>query len=257
MVKSGEPKRGLFRLLKRAGKATPERSVHDEHALWLLHERTLTALRESAQAGERVQGHVAKQRGAIDSAADRTRALVRRSTDLSAGLTRVDESLDRLTMVALNASLEGSRLGESVGQALRTLGDELRSLVARASDALSENAISVAELGTELETILGSIERTRQSANEISDDAAVAQSTLGNTERSLMEMGERIRRATGSDPETVRAIAEAAEHARALVVSITALSGRVPSAIIASTLRPVLEALARLLPDEDGSERSK
>ena len=255
MAKSGEPKRGLFRLLKRAGKATPSPSVHDEHALWLLHERTLVTLREGAQAGERVQGHIAKQRGAIEAAADRTRALSRRSTDLSAGLLRVSESLDRLNMVALNASLEGSRLGEAGGRALRVVGDEIRALLLRTSEALKESSSSVNEVSSELDALQGSIERARQSAAEVSDDAGVSQSSLAHTERSLVEMGERIRRATGSDPETIRAISEAAEHARALVVSITALSGRVPSAIIASTLRPVLEALARLLPDEEGSER--
>ncbi len=200
---------------------------------------------------------MAKQRGAIDSASDRTRALSRRSNDLNTGLLRVSESIDRLNMVALNASLEGSRLGESAGRALRVVGDEIRSLLVRTAEALKESSTSVSEVSTELDALQGSIDRTRQAAAEISDDAGVSQSSLAHTERSLVEMGERIRRATGSDPETIRAISEAAEHARALVVSITALSGRVPSAIIASTLRPVLEALARLLPDDEGPGRSE
>ena len=60
-------------------------------------------------------------------------------------------------------------------------------------------------------------------------------------------MGERVKKATGSDPEAVRAIAEASERARALVASLAALSGKVPRALLLSALRPALEPLARLL----------
>jgi hypothetical protein len=71
-----------------------------------------------------------------------------------------------------------------------------------------------------------------------------------------MDIGERVKKTTGSDPETVRAISEASERARALVTSMSTLSGKVPRALLAAAMRPALEPLARLLaeegPDDDG-----
>ncbi|MGH7437812.1 MAG: hypothetical protein ACRENE_19210, partial [Polyangiaceae bacterium] len=68
----------------------------------------------------------------------------------------------------------------------------------------------------------------------------------------LADVGERVRRATGSDPEAVRAIAEASERARALVLALSAVAGKVPRALLVAALRPALEPLAALLADGDG-----
>jgi hypothetical protein len=64
-------------------------------------------------------------------------------------------------------------------------------------------------------------------------------------------MGERVKKTTGSDPEAVRALAEASERARALVTALASLSGKVPRALLVGALRPVLEPVARLLVEED------
>jgi hypothetical protein len=69
-----------------------------------------------------------------------------------------------------------------------------------------------------------------------------------------MDIGERVKKATGSDPETVRAVAEASERARALVASLSALSGKVPRALLVGALGPVLAPLSRLLGDEEPEE---
>jgi hypothetical protein len=60
-----------------------------------------------------------------------------------------------------------------------------------------------------------------------------------------------MRKTTGSDPETARAVAEATEHARALVSALGALSGKVPRGIVVGALRPMLDPLARLLEGDD------
>ena len=70
----------------------------------------------------------------------------------------------------------------------------------------------------------------------------------------MSDLGERLRRATGSDPETARAVAQATEHARALVTALGTLSGRVPRALLTNALRPVLEPLVRSLFEEDAAE---
>jgi ApbE superfamily uncharacterized protein (UPF0280 family) len=67
-----------------------------------------------------------------------------------------------------------------------------------------------------------------------------------------VDVGDRVKRATGSDPEAVRAIAEASERARALVTTLSAVAGKVPRSLLMAALRPALEPLAVLLADGDG-----
>jgi hypothetical protein len=52
----------------------------------------------------------------------------------------------------------------------------------------------------------------------------------------------------------VKAIAETADNARALVASLGALSGKVPRNLLLSALRPALDPLARLLADEEAGD---
>jgi len=69
----------------------------------------------------------------------------------------------------------------------------------------------------------------------------------------LLDIAERVKKATGSDPEAVRAIAEASERARGLVSTLAALSGKVPRDRLQAALAPLLEPLARwVLDDADG-----
>ena len=89
---------------------------------------------------------------------------------------------------------------------------------------------------------------------EVTQDSARAAGAASDAESALVDIGERVKKATGSDPETVRAIAEASERARALVTSLSALSGKVPRALLVGALGPVLAPLARLLADEEPEE---
>jgi hypothetical protein len=70
----------------------------------------------------------------------------------------------------------------------------------------------------------------------------------------LVDIADRLRKTTGSDPETARAIGEATDHARALVAALGTLSGKVPQALVVSALRPVLEPLSRMLDGEDDEQ---
>ena len=83
--------------------------------------------------------------------------------------------------------------------------------------------------------------------SEVTQDSARAAGAASDAEAALVDIGERVKKATGSDPETVRAIAEASERARALVTSLSALSGKVPRTLLVGALGPVLAPLARLL----------
>jgi hypothetical protein len=89
---------------------------------------------------------------------------------------------------------------------------------------------------------------------EVTQDSARAAGAASDAESALLDMGERVKKTTGSDPEAVRAIAEASERARALVSSLTALSGKVPRTLLVGALGPVLAPLTRVLADEQPEE---
>ncbi len=174
-----------------------------------------------------------------------------RAQDLAASFGRITDSFARLELVALNAGLEGARLGEGEGHALALVSDEVRAQATRGSEASRELSTTLNEIGSELVQVHSSLDRAREAAAEVAQEAARVGGASADAERALAEMGDQLKRTTGSDPETARAIADATEHARALVSALGTLSGRAPQAVVLSALRPALEPLVRLLEGDD------
>jgi hypothetical protein len=187
----------------------------------------------------------------VDALADRARAVAARSADLSTSFGRLKETFARLELVALNAGLEGARLGEGLGHALGLVSDEIRVQSARGSEACRDLGVALGEIGSELLQVHASLDRAREASGEVAQEAARVGGASSDGERALVEMGDRLKTATGSDPETARAIAEATEHARSLVAALAGLGGKAPQTLVVAALRPVLEPLLRLL---DGDE---
>jgi len=259
MAGSGEkPKRRLSRLLRRGASDTTGAGAAGraagESALWALHQRASAAVRETGEAAQRIASHLAKQRGVVDALADRARGVSTRSGDLSGGFSRLKETFARLELVALNAGLEGARLGEGPGQALALVSEEIRAQATRGSEACRELGAALGELGSELTQVHSSLDRAREASAEVAQEAARVGGASADAERALSEIGDRLQKTTGSDPETARAISAATEHARALVGALDALSGRAPQTLVVAALRPVLEPLLRLLEGEDEPE---
>jgi methyl-accepting chemotaxis protein len=253
------PKRRLLKLLRRATRSAQVQAAGraegeaDENAIWLGHQRALEVVREGAESTQRIASSVAKQRGSVDAVGDRARAAGVRAQELSTAFARVVDAFDRLSLVALNAGLEGARLGESAGRSLLLVGDEVRSQTSRGGDSARELAATLSEIGGELGQLNGQLEQVRELASDIAHEAARASAAGAEADRGLLEMSEALRRTTERDPETVMAIAEAGEHARALVSALGSLSGRVPRALLVAALRPMLEPLARVLAEEEAS----
>ena len=160
-------KRRLFRLLRRGARsaaAGPGRSAVEESALWAAHQRATTAVRDSGEAAQRIASHIAKQRGTVDALSDRARAVSARAQDLSSSFGRIIDSFARLELVALNAGLEGARMGEGGAQALGLVSDEVRSQATRGSEASRELSTTLAEIGSELLQVNASLDRTREAA---------------------------------------------------------------------------------------------
>jgi methyl-accepting chemotaxis protein len=217
----------------------------------------VTSVRETGEAAQRIASHLAKQRSVVDALADRARGVSARSADLAAGFGRLKETFARLELVALNAGLEGARLGEGPGQALGLVSEEIRAQATRGTEACRELGTALGEIGSELGQVHTSLDRAREAATEVAQEVARVGGASADAERALGEMGDRLRKTTGSDPETARAIADATEHARALVAALGSLTGKAPQAIILAALHPVLEPLLRLLDgDGDGDTES-
>lgn len=248
------PKERLLRMLRRTAKGarpTGERSTADDSALWSAHERALVRVRDAGSAAQRIASTAGRQRAAMDAVADRTRALASRAVELQAGFAQVVDSFERLTLVALNAGLEGARLGEAEGRQLGLVGDEVRAQAARGGDAARELATGVGHLAAELSQLEPHVGQAQSVVAEVAQDSARTAGAASDAEAALLDVSERVKKATGSDPEAVRAMAEASERARAMAASLAALSGKVPRAQLVSALRPALEPLARLLAEEE------
>jgi methyl-accepting chemotaxis protein len=256
MAESKSQARRIRKLVRGASKTAPgsrARPPVDESAMWAAHQRALTRTREAAEA-QRIASTSAKQRAAADTLADRAHAVAARAQELATSFTRITDAFERLGLVALNAGLEGARLGEAAGRSLLLVSDEVRAQAARGSDSARELSTTLTEVGAEitrLDTIIG---QARQASGDASQEAALVATASGEAERALVEIGARVRESTGSDPETTRVVALAGEQARALVASLGALAGKVPQARLVSAVQPVLEPLARLLASGGGSK---
>jgi len=254
------PKQRLLRLLRRTTKgsrAVRERSPADESALWSAHERAVVRVRDAGSAAQRIASSAARQRASMDSAADRARAMSSRASELHAAFARVVDGFEKLSLVALNAGLEGARLGEAEGRQLGLVGEEVRAQSLRGGDAARELGAGLSQLAGELSLLESNVGQAQSVVAEVTQESARVAGATSDAEAALSDIGERVKRTTGSDPEAVRAIAEASERARALVGSLSVLSGKVPRALLASALRPALEPLVRLLADEDPDDSAE
>ena len=252
---TGPPKQRLFRLLRPGkGARATEPSTPEVSAIWSAQERALVRARDAGAAAQRIASSAARQRGAIDAVADRIRTLSSRAGDVQAGFGRVIDSFERLALVALNAGLEGARLGEVEGRQLGLVSDEVRAHSSRGAQASRELGVAVAQLAADLGQLDSHVAQAQSVVSEVTQDSARALGAAGDAESALVDVGDRLKKATGSDPEAVRAIAEATERERALVASLTALSSKVPRGFLAAALRPALEPLARLLAEGESHD---
>ncbi len=244
-----DPKKRLFRLLGRKAKGTDEGAA--EADLWLAHGRATGRIKEASLAIQRIASTLAQQRTAVDAVADRSRAAALRAQDLGASHARLADTFERLSLVALNAGLEGARLGEQAGHPLVLVSEEVRGHAQRGGETARELSSSLAEIAAELGSVGANLERAREASADVAQEAARASSAVTDGERALAEISDRLKATTGTDPETALAVREAEEHARALVATLGNLSGKVPRAFVARTLRPVLAPLLRLISEED------
>ena len=143
---------------------------------------------------------------------------------------------------------------DPLGRAMLLLAEEIRANVTRGSEAARQLTDGVDELTDEAAEVRHRLDRSRAEVSDVSNDAAQLRASAGQAARALDELSQRLRRATGIDPEVARAVAAATEHARGLMTALSSLSTAGPSAPVLGALRPVIAPLARLLGEIDGGE---
>jgi methyl-accepting chemotaxis protein len=253
--------RRLANLLRRSAKDATDVAVIDkpgglstpDGAAWFAHGTAVERSRTAAEAAQAIAAHVAKQRAASDALNDRVHTAAARTEELAEGFGRVTDAFERLGLVALNAGLEGARLGETQGRSLLLVSDEVRNHVARGSESARELTAALSDVAGEIGKLQTYVDQVRQGALDASQEAARVASAATDAERALVELGTRLQEATGSDPETAKLMAQASEHARALVSALGALGNAQPKLVL-HALRPVLGPLARLLGDPAASD---
>jgi methyl-accepting chemotaxis protein len=252
-----EPKRRLFKLLRRTSKSArvaQGRTAEEENAFWSAHARALTGSRDAAEATQRIASSLAKQRAAVDAAQDRARSVSVRAQELLVSAKKLSEVFERLGLVALNAGLEGARLGEGIGRSLTLVADEVREHTSRGGESARELISAHTDCVAELAQLGAQFDRIRDSSTEATHDATRAAGLAVEGERALAEIEVHMKKTTGTDPETARAMAEATAHARSLVLALTQISGKVPRALVVNALRPLLEPLSRVLDGDEAPE---
>jgi methyl-accepting chemotaxis protein len=229
----------------------------EEALLFRAYERATAAMQSAVSTCQTAGAKAAQQRAALDAATDHVRLLLARSRDIRGTAQQLREAIERTKLVALNAGLEGARIGEPVGKPLVTVADEVRNLATRALEALDEHLALISQVDKDRDKLRDQVDVAREAASAVAEELLRAQSTQREATGALSEFGQGLQRATGADPETARAVAEAADHARGLLGALSTLATRPQRRFVLRALRPSLRPLMRLLRDlYRGSEGS-
>jgi methyl-accepting chemotaxis protein len=194
-----------------------------------------------------------RQRGELEAVQESAQKLATRSRDIRNSLQVLRESVERAKLSALNAGLEGARLGEPLGKALVVMSDEQRNLLARALDAREEHGALLAEGERERERCLSELLQLSEGARQVDAALARAEGQSQLTCALLHELRTDFAQLFGGDPEANRAMAEAAAQVRTAAASLLALRSRAP--LGTDALRELLSPLLALIPTNQDPPR--
>lgn len=233
---------GLLRRAWPGAKDARSTGALDEAYLFRAHESAALAAETALSACQTAGASAAQQRRDLDAAVDALRLLLSRAGEAEGGVRQAKEALEQIRLVALNTGLEGARLGEPAGKPLALVAEEIRTHVGR--------AFVLARLDTERAKLREQIEVAQQRTADLARELLQAQAAQRDAANALGDVGGRIRHLSRTDPETARAVAEAAEHARSLLGSLSTLSSKPHRATLLRALGPSLGPLLQVLKEE-------
>lgn len=220
-----------------------------EGDLWRAHRQSQQGAIRLVESSAQVLAGTARQQSVIDRIVEHARNATNRGAEIQEPMDRLSTALERLRLVALNIGLEGARIGDTAGRALINVADEVRGSSERGVEAL-------ADLRTAIEDVDSTWEQLRRCSDELRDSHGSIVTQVGHQQtlaqqvvRDVDSVGEHARRMSATDPETALILAEAGEHARALVRALTSLGGKVRRELVRSALGPSLQPLLRVLLD--------
>ena len=221
--------------------------------------RLLAALEAAQVAAERsaseqrvARDDLQKQQQELDIVHESAQKLGDRARDIRSSLQLSRESLERAKLTALNAGLEGARLGEPAGKALVVMGDEVRGLLSRALDALDDHAQLLAEVDRDRDRCLAELAKLGDGTRSTSGALARAEQQGQLHKALLAELKLDLSELSGTDPETARVLHQATEQLKNTAEALRSLPAR--AKLDASALHELLRPLLALLPPEGQAE---
>lgn len=220
-------------------------------ARWLaaLEAARIAATRATTEQRE-ARAALTRQQSELETAQESGQKLGTRSRDIRNSLQLLREAVDRAKLTALNAGLEGARLGDPLGRALVVMSDEVRNLLARAVDALEEHAGLLADVDRDRDRCLAELAELGEGGRQLGTSLNRAQEQSQLTNALLGELKTDVSELFGGNLEAARALAETSTQVETLTVSLLELQRRSPASgpALRELLRPLL---ALLTPGED------
>lgn len=206
---------------------------------------TEASRQKADKAVQALAEEAARGRTLLDAVHDAARGQSLRSRELKENARQLRDPLERARLTALNAGLEGARKGDPVGKALVAMAEELRVLLARALDALSEHSAALSDVERERERWVEQLGAARDSSGVLFEKARELQVIEGGAANALERLGAGVRRAVGADPERAELLLRTAELARALDDSLSQLHAGSHEPELSAVLAPLAKKLGR------------
>ncbi len=249
---SNSKRRRFIDVLRRTASLglSSNRGALEDASLWEARDKAAKSSGDAERLAEKVTAVATRQRSQLENALERSNGFGTRAEASTVSARLAVDAFDRLSIVALNAGLEGSRLGETQGRPLVLLAEEIKANVTSGVEAGRKLVGLTAGLGQDALELSQRIDRLQKDAQELGGDAALLKSAAQEANAALAELDTRLRKATGLDPELARNLAEAGDHAKGLILALTALEGRDMGderGAVTDALGPVLAPLKKLL----------
>lgn len=232
----------------------------DDAALWEARERSAKASGEAEKLGERVVASAARHRTNVEAALERANQAIGRREVLVTDLRHVQESVERLGVVGLNAGLEGARSAEPMGRGLLLVSEEIRAHVGRAADSARELGAHLDELTEVVADLAHRMERVQREAQELATDSSQLKSAVQDSLAGLADLETLLRKATGIDPQTAKYVVQVGEHTKGLLGALNALEGvgaRQAAAALVPLLSPLLKVISGIVSDDGPPDSSR
>lgn len=219
----------------------------DDAQLFGAHESAARAADAALGATQTAGAAAAQQRSLLEAAVHTVQSLTGRARDARNNLNRTREALEQIRIVALNAGLEGARLGDPAGKPLLLVAEELKSQVNRAIGFVGDHDAALEQMDRDRDKLRDTVELAQQRSADLARDLLQAQASQRDVGAALASLAGRLGQVLETDAETARALAEAAESARALETALGNLAGKPQRAALVGALAPALAPLLQLL----------